>query len=85
MDLGLKPGPQYSLDRIDNDRGYEPDNCRWATDTQQQRNLRSNVLLTCYGRTQCVAAWAQELGIAKTTIYGRLKRGWTIERALRRE
>lgn len=74
--------PGRSLDRIDNDGNYEPGNLRWATAQEQQRNTRHNRNLTFMGKTQCVAAWAEDLQIRKDTLWSRVQRGWTIERAL---
>lgn len=72
----------YTLDRIDNSLGYLPGNLRWASKTIQQRNMRSNRLLTHNGKTQCVAAWAEELGINGRTLRSRLNAGWSVERTL---
>lgn len=83
-DMGLCPlGLQ--LDRIKNDRGYEPSNCRWATRHEQQSNTRRNHLITFNGRTQTLTAWAREIGIPYATLAERLRRyGWTVEQALTR-
>lgn len=81
-DMGHRPGTGFSIERINNDRGYEPGNCKWATRTEQNRNTRQNILLTAFGRTQCVTAWAEELGIPSGSIRDRLKGGWTVEQAL---
>ena len=71
-----------TLDRIDNETGYCAENCRWATWKQQQRNTRRNRFLTLNGMTKCISEWSQSLGIPKTTIWNRLHRGWSVERAL---
>lgn len=71
-----------TLDRVDNDKGYSPENCRWATRRQQNRNSRHNRRLSLNGRTQCVAAWAEELGIKGCTLRKRLRLGWSTKRAL---
>lgn len=83
-DMGAPPAGR-SIDRIDNERGYEPGNCRWATQVEQRRNTRINVVLRHDGREQCVAAWADEVGISRKTLQTRLRRGWTVAAALTRE
>jgi hypothetical protein len=81
-DMGHRPSKKHSIDRIDNDGHYCPENCCWATNTEQNRNRRSNVNLTFEGKTQCIAAWAEELGIRKATLTGRIYKGWSVEKAL---
>jgi hypothetical protein len=80
-DMGNRPDGM-SLDRRDNTRGYEPENCRWAALKVQSRNTRSNRLLTLNGKTATVAEWAELLGMPPQTIASRLRRGKSIEQAL---
>jgi hypothetical protein len=77
-DMGDRPDGT-SIDRIDGTKGYCKENCRWATPKQQGRNLKSNVLITKDGVTDCVAAWAERTGISPYTIHSRIKRGYPEE------
>ncbi len=80
--VGPRPGPGYSLDRIDNSGGYEPCNVRWATAAQQSRNTSRNVFVTACGKRMCIVDWSSLTGLSWTTIHGRLKRGWIADRAV---
>lgn len=81
-DMGKCPDETKTLDRISNDKGYEPGNCRWATKTEQNLNRSMTVLLTHNGVTQSVTEWAQAVGMPANSLHKRLYLGWTIERAL---
>lgn len=81
-DMGPRPGPRHSVDRIDNSKGYSPDNCRWADNFTQASNTRRNRLVTINGKTQCISAWAREVGLHRHTIRHRLNSGWSPEEAV---
>lgn len=81
-DMGERPSAEHSLDRIDSQGNYGPNNCRWSDITTQDNNRRSNRLVSLNGKTQTVTQWARELGIASNTVFSRLSRGWTDELAL---
>jgi hypothetical protein len=81
-DMGERP-PGLTLDRIDNDKGYFPGNCRWATWTQQQRNKSNNRLLTFRGKTKTASEWAEQYGMTMSRLCRRIGRdGWPLEKAL---
>lgn len=81
-DMGERP-EGASLDRIDPNGDYCPENCRWATSKEQSRNRTDNTRLTICGRSMCVAEWCEQVGAASDpTIRQRLKRGWPHELAV---
>lgn len=80
-DMGVKP-IGMTIERINNNKGYCKENCRYATPKEQGSNKRNNVFLTFNGKTQTVAQWTEETGIKRDTISDRLERGWPIEVAL---
>ena len=80
-DMGERPSKKHSIDRIDNLKGYSPDNCRWATSSEQNRNYSKNVVIEYKGRSQCLADWADELGIERATLGRRLRAGWSVDHA----
>jgi hypothetical protein len=81
-DMGLRPSARHSIDRINNNEGYSPGNCRWALPKEQARNKRNCHVLTVGNESYTLAEWAERTGIGKTTIRERIKRGWCAERAV---
>jgi len=81
-DMGPRPSPGHSIDRIDGDKGYEPGNCRWATATEQSRNRKNNIVLEHDGKRMCLSEWAAETGIGYATLQMRVRAGWPTHRAL---
>ena len=73
------------IDRIDNERGYSPDNCRFVSHRENNRNRRNCRMITYGGKRQCLSAWAEELGINYNTLRNRIRNGWPVERAFSRK
>lgn len=80
-DMGERP-EGTTLDRLDNKKGYEPGNCRWANLETQNNNRRDNVYLEYNGKRQTMKQWAKELGLSYTMIQQRVEYGWAVEKIL---
>lgn len=79
-DMG-EPPQGASIERIDNDKGYSPDNCIWATSKQQSRNQSRARFYEFDGKNQCISDWAKDLGINEASLRERLSK-WSVEKAL---
>lgn len=82
QDMGERPSKGYSLDRLDNNGDYEPENCRWASKRTQSRNRNSNIVVEYQGLSLCLTEWAERLDVSYETLRQRIQRyGWSVEKA----
>jgi len=81
-DMGNRPSPKHTLDRIDNNGNYCPENCKWSTYAEQSRNKRNNRIVEYKGQEYCFIDLANKFGLNFDTLSGRLKLGWSLEKAL---
>lgn len=82
-DMGRRPVGRYTLERVDNDKGYDPGNVIWDLQSNQVKNTRRNIKIEFNGRTMIMSDWANEVGLSPSTLRNRLfLMKWSIERAL---
>lgn len=74
QDMGVAPSPQHTIDRIDNSKGYSPDNCRWATRKEQQRNTRRSRFIEINGERKTVAEWCEIFNVSRSAVNRRLEK-----------
>jgi hypothetical protein len=84
-DMGGRPSKEHSIDRIDGDRGYDPENCRWATRREQTDNRKGvgSHVVFYNGETKSISEWARYMGLTANALFLRINQlGWPIEKAL---
>ncbi len=81
-DMGPRPDDDLEIDRVNNELGYSPENCRWTDRTTNSRNTRRNLYVTFNGVTQCATTFDDEYGLPRGTVGRRIHLGWTPERAI---
>ena len=74
-DMGLCPSGMQ-LERVNNNEGYNPTNCKWATHAENNRNKRNNIMVTIKGETKCVSDWCKIFNVTRTAVQHRIKKGW---------
>lgn len=80
-DMGERP-EGFTLERIDNNKGYEPDNCKWIPKNEQQKNTRNTYKINIEGDVLCLADACRRLDLKYETVQNRIRRGWAFEKAL---
>ncbi len=80
-DMGERPGPEYSIERLDNNKGYYKENCAWVTLDRQANNRRSSHTVSLHGRNQTLVQWCRELELDYSNVRMRLLRGYSVEKA----
>jgi len=83
-DMGPKPSPRHSLERLDSDKGYMPSNCRWATPAEQNRNRRNTIWITAFGERKCCLDWTHDARcvVSATHLIERIRNGMNPEEAI---
>lgn len=81
-DMGSRPSKDYSIERVNNNEGYSPENCKWATRKEQCRNRRSNKLITIENTTRTLVEWCEVYSIKYSLVKDRLRDNWEITKAL---
>ncbi len=85
LQMGPKPDPSFTIERIDYNLGYNVDNCKWISREDQTRNKRDNIQITIDGETKTASEWARDpprCAVSATALYKRIARGWDPERAV---
>lgn len=81
VDMGLCPTSKHSIERRNNNLGYNPKNCYWGTSHEQSRNSSRNKKITYQGETLVIKDWAAKLSIKYTTLWYRIRVGWPVQLA----
>lgn len=81
-DMGPRPSARHTIERIDNDRDYEPGNCRWATYSEQQRNTSRTIFVEYQGKTMPLREVGEITGTPYPRLFYRYSHGWPIEKAV---